>query len=268
MRKSQRRSRVALIVVVGGGACSDGDADARAQDAAAEAEAEAAEAEGARARAEAQETEDARQVDAYIQDFCGKVDANIAAVQAAEAATPPLSSAHRRMAARISSFSTCEPYLHAADRAAGSGRSVSRRSRRFRHDKDRRSLLSVRFTRITVESEKMGGQPCIRGMRMPVATVVAMVEDGMTTEQILDDYTNLEPEDIVEALAYAEATGPGKPRLERVLTAQEFNEMLRDAAPPTPDDVSITADGRRLDTKEAVIAFFAELEAETSAAAE
>lgn len=114
----------------------------------------------------------------------------------------------------------------------------------------------------------MSGQPCIRGLRMPVATVVSMVKDGMTTEQILDDHPSLEAQDIVEALAYAEATGPGRPQIERVLTADEFNEMLRDAPPPTLDDVSITADGRRLDTKEAVIAFFAELEAETSATAE
>jgi uncharacterized protein (DUF433 family) len=126
----------------------------------------------------------------------------------------------------------------------------------------------MRFERITIEPDKMGGQPCIRGMRMPVATVVAMVQDGMTPEEILDDYPDLEAEDIVEALAYAEATGPGKPRIERVLTADEFNEMLSDAPPPTLDDVSITTDGRRLDTKEAVIAFFAELEAETSAAVE
>ena len=49
---------------------------------------------------------------------------------------------------------------------------------------------------------------------------------------------------------------------ERVLTREEFNEMLRDAPPPSADDVSITSDGRRLDSKEAVIAFFAELDAE------
>ncbi|HPB45214.1 MAG TPA: hypothetical protein PLP95_05100 [Microthrixaceae bacterium] len=49
---------------------------------------------------------------------------------------------------------------------------------------------------------------------------------------------------------------------ERVLTREEFNEMLRDAPPPTSDDVSITSDGRRLDSKEAVIAFFTQLEAE------
>ena len=49
----------------------------------------------------------------------------------------------------------------------------------------------------------MGGQPCIRGLRMPVATVVAMVADGMTTEQILADFAELEAEDVAEALRYA-----------------------------------------------------------------
>jgi len=47
----------------------------------------------------------------------------------------------------------------------------------------------------------------------------------------------------------------------RAFTGDESNEMLRDA-PPTDDDVSITLDGRRLDSREAVIAFFAELDAE------
>lgn len=54
----------------------------------------------------------------------------------------------------------------------------------------------------------------------------------------------------------------------RVLSWEEFNELLRDALPPTSDDVSITSDGRRLDTAEKVIEFFAELEAELSAAAD
>jgi uncharacterized protein (DUF433 family) len=43
--------------------------------------------------------------------------------------------------------------------------------------------LPVAFERITVEPGKMGGQPCIRGMRMPVATIVAMVAEGMTREE-------------------------------------------------------------------------------------
>ena len=49
----------------------------------------------------------------------------------------------------------------------------------------------------------MGGVPCIRGLRVPVATVVAMVADGMTEQQILDAYPYLEAEDIKEALHYA-----------------------------------------------------------------
>lgn len=59
-----------------------------------------------------------------------------------------------------------------------------------------RYRLPVAFERITVKPEKMGGQPCICGMRMPVATVVAMVADGMTPEEILGDFPYLEREDI------------------------------------------------------------------------
>lgn len=59
------------------------------------------------------------------------------------------------------------------------------------------------FERITVDPAKMGGVPCIRDLRMPVATVVAMVADGMTVEEILADFPNLEPEDIQVALHFA-----------------------------------------------------------------
>ena len=45
--------------------------------------------------------------------------------------------------------------------------------------------------------------PCIRGLRVPVATVVGMVADGMTVEEILADFPYIEPEDITEALRYA-----------------------------------------------------------------
>ena len=51
----------------------------------------------------------------------------------------------------------------------------------------------------------MGGVPCIRGLRIPVVTVVEMVADGMDTEEILRAYPDLEPEDIREALRYAAA---------------------------------------------------------------
>jgi uncharacterized protein (DUF433 family) len=61
----------------------------------------------------------------------------------------------------------------------------------------------MKFTRITVEKEKMGGVPCIRGFRIPVATVVGLVANGMTVEEILDAYPDLEPGDITEALQFA-----------------------------------------------------------------
>ena len=59
------------------------------------------------------------------------------------------------------------------------------------------------FQRITVNARQMGGVPCIRGLRIPVATVVGMVADGMTTQEILAAYPDLEEPDIREALQYA-----------------------------------------------------------------
>jgi uncharacterized protein (DUF433 family) len=49
----------------------------------------------------------------------------------------------------------------------------------------------------------MGGLPCIRGLRIPVSRVVSMIAEGMSHEQILVDYPDLEEEDIREALRYA-----------------------------------------------------------------
>jgi uncharacterized protein (DUF433 family) len=51
----------------------------------------------------------------------------------------------------------------------------------------------------------MGGLPCIRDLRFPVATVVAMVADGMSFTEILAEHPDLEEEDIREALRYAAA---------------------------------------------------------------
>jgi uncharacterized protein (DUF433 family) len=49
----------------------------------------------------------------------------------------------------------------------------------------------------------MGGVPCIRGSRVPVATVVGMVADGMTDDEIMTALPDVEAEDIAEALRYA-----------------------------------------------------------------
>jgi uncharacterized protein (DUF433 family) len=60
----------------------------------------------------------------------------------------------------------------------------------------------MKFSRITTNPKQMGGVPCIRELRIPVATVVGMVADGMGEAEILDAYPNLEREDIHEALRY------------------------------------------------------------------
>jgi uncharacterized protein (DUF433 family) len=70
-------------------------------------------------------------------------------------------------------------------------------------DQERKAM---KFTRITVNSAQMGGVPCLRGLRIPVATVVGMTADGMTPEEILRAYPDLEPDDIREALLYAAET--------------------------------------------------------------
>jgi len=55
------------------------------------------------------------------------------------------------------------------------------------------------FMRITIHAGQMGGVPCIRGLRIPVATVVGMVAEGMTTNEILDANPDLEPADVQES---------------------------------------------------------------------
>ena len=61
----------------------------------------------------------------------------------------------------------------------------------------------MRYERISVRADQMGGTPCIRGLRIPVATVVAMVADGMSPDEIVAAYPDLESADVAEALRYA-----------------------------------------------------------------
>ncbi len=63
--------------------------------------------------------------------------------------------------------------------------------------------IGMTFRRITIDPNQMDGVPCLRGLRIPVATVVGMVADGMTEADILRAYPDLEPDDIREALRYA-----------------------------------------------------------------
>jgi uncharacterized protein (DUF433 family) len=63
--------------------------------------------------------------------------------------------------------------------------------------------LGERFSRITFEPGKMGGRACIRGLRITVGLIVSLVAEGVSWDEILRDYPDLEAEDIREALAYA-----------------------------------------------------------------
>ena len=61
----------------------------------------------------------------------------------------------------------------------------------------------MKFERITVDPEQMGGVPCVRGLRIPVATIVGMVAEGISEAEILRTHPDLRREDIREALRYA-----------------------------------------------------------------
>lgn len=57
--------------------------------------------------------------------------------------------------------------------------------------------------RITTDPNVLQGKACIRGMRISVSLIVNLVANGMTTSEILNEYPDLEPEDIQQALRYA-----------------------------------------------------------------
>ena len=61
----------------------------------------------------------------------------------------------------------------------------------------------MEFERITADPGQMGGLPCIRGLRIPVAAVIDMVADGMTPADIIDALPDLQLEDVEQALHYA-----------------------------------------------------------------
>ena len=61
------------------------------------------------------------------------------------------------------------------------------------------------FTRITVHADRMGGVPCVRDIRIPVATVIGLLAQGMTHQQIFGEYPDLEPEDLLEVRRFAAA---------------------------------------------------------------
>jgi len=63
----------------------------------------------------------------------------------------------------------------------------------------------LNFPRITVDPHQMGGVPCVRSLRIPVGTVLRLLAAGRSNSQILEDYPDLELDDISECLRYAAA---------------------------------------------------------------
>jgi uncharacterized protein (DUF433 family) len=79
------------------------------------------------------------------------------------------------------------------------------------------SAMQTELARVTIDPGICDGKPCIRGLRYPVEMLVELLSSGMTIEEILSDYGDLEREDLLAALAFAtrlsrikraEPTGP------------------------------------------------------------
>jgi len=67
-------------------------------------------------------------------------------------------------------------------------------------------VQATNFERITVNPNQMGGLSCIRGLRIPVATVLRMLAGGRNAQEILGDYPDLRAEEIRECLRFAAAS--------------------------------------------------------------
>lgn len=64
-------------------------------------------------------------------------------------------------------------------------------------------IRHYKFNRITLDPDKCFGKPCIRGLRIPVASILSYLGAGMTVDEILKEWPELEVEDIYQALGYA-----------------------------------------------------------------
>ena len=80
---------------------------------------------------------------------------------------------------------------------------VRAQGRLLGHNGDWLQWSIMEFKRITTNPGQMGGVPCLRGLRIPVATIVALIAEGQTTQGILGLYPDLEADDVREALLFA-----------------------------------------------------------------
>ena len=59
------------------------------------------------------------------------------------------------------------------------------------------------FNRITMDADKCFGKPCVRGLRMPVTSILAYLSGGMSIDEMLEEWPELEREDILQAIGFA-----------------------------------------------------------------
>jgi uncharacterized protein (DUF433 family) len=67
-------------------------------------------------------------------------------------------------------------------------------------------IRHYKFNRVTLDPEKCFGKPCIRGLRIPVSSILSYLSSGMTIEEMLVQWPELEREDIYQALGYSALT--------------------------------------------------------------
>lgn len=67
----------------------------------------------------------------------------------------------------------------------------------------RQNIRNTLLKRITIDANICHGKPCIRGMRYPLELILELLSSGMTTDQILEDYEDLELDDIQVTFLYA-----------------------------------------------------------------
>lgn len=72
------------------------------------------------------------------------------------------------------------------------------------------TTMSAPLTRITVDPNVCGGRPCVRGLRIPAALVLEHIAGGKTPQQVIDEFPELEAEDILECLRYAAWLASGR----------------------------------------------------------
>ena len=102
------------------------------------------------------------------------------------------------------------------------------------------------LTRITIDPDVMGGEPCIRGMRITVATVIGLVPSGRSLPEILAAYPYLEEEDVRESLSYIgldRRFDEIKRGLVKPVSGEEVFERLRQKSEERRGDRVSTSEG-------------------------